>query len=76
MKRILIITPLLMAMANCATDEAQVAVDAANPAATYCVDEGGTYDIRTGSDGGQVGICVLPDGSEVDAWDYFRENAG
>lgn len=42
-----------------------------NPAAVYCIEKGGKYEIReTGN--GQVGICVLPDGTEIDAWDLFR----
>jgi putative hemolysin len=49
------------------------ATDLANPAATFCVGEGNQYLIRSGN-GGSVGICILPDGSEVDAWDYFRAN--
>ncbi len=50
-----------------------VGTDLANPAATFCVGEGNEYVIRSGN-GGSVGICILPDGSEVDAWDYFRAN--
>ncbi|WP_170758615.1 DUF333 domain-containing protein [Ruegeria lacuscaerulensis] len=46
----------------------------ANPAATYCIESGARYEIRDG-DNGQSGVCILPDGSEVDAWDYFRENS-
>ena len=45
----------------------------ANPAATYCVEAGGAYEIRQ-TDGGQTGICTLPDGQEIDAWTLFREN--
>ncbi|WP_425043654.1 DUF333 domain-containing protein [Primorskyibacter sp. S87] len=45
----------------------------ANPAATFCIENGGRYDIREGNDG-QVGICVLADGTEVDAWQYFRDS--
>ena len=45
----------------------------ANPAATYCIDSGAKYEIRDGADG-QTGVCILADGREVDAWDYFREN--
>ena len=45
----------------------------ANPAATFCVESGNRYEIRDG-EGGQTGICILPDGKEVDAWEYFREN--
>ena len=47
----------------------------ANPSASFCTESGGTYEIRDGNDG-KAGICILEDGSEVDAWDYFRENAG
>lgn len=46
---------------------------AANPAATFCIEAGGQYVIETEADG-QRGYCVLPDGTRVDAWDYFREN--
>ena len=48
------------------------AVQLPNPAAAFCVDEGGQYRLVQG-DGGSRGICVLPGGREVDAWDYFRE---
>ena len=43
----------------------------ANPAATFCIDSGAQYEIRDG-DNGQSGVCILPDGTEQDAWDYFR----
>ncbi|QDY70325.1 DUF333 domain-containing protein [Qingshengfaniella alkalisoli] len=42
-----------------------------NPAAVYCIESGGRHEIRD-TEGGQVGVCILPDGREVDAWDYFR----
>lgn len=45
----------------------------ANPAATFCIDSGAQYEIRDG-DNGQSGVCIFPDGREVDAWDYFRKN--
>jgi putative hemolysin len=45
---------------------------APNPAAVFCEQEGGRY--RTIAEiGGARGVCVLQDGREVDAWDYFRE---
>lgn len=43
-----------------------------NPAAVFCEANGGRHEIRDGADG-QFGICILPDGREVDAWDYYRE---
>ncbi len=44
----------------------------ANPAATYCIAQGGLYGIQDGTDG-QTGICQLPDGTKIDAWTYIRE---
>lgn len=44
----------------------------ANPASVYCVEQGGTVEIETAEDGSQSGICVLPDGTRVDEWEYFR----
>jgi putative hemolysin len=50
-------------------------IGAPNPAAQFCEQEGGRY--RTVEEaGGARGICVLPDGREVDAWAYFREQHG
>lgn len=43
----------------------------ANPAATFCVESGGAYETRQ-TQAGAVGICILPDGREMDAWTYFR----
>lgn len=56
--------------AACATDNVQMA----NPAAVFCVEAGGEHVIVKEADG-ERGICELPDGTRVDAWDYFRENA-
>lgn len=43
----------------------------ANPSATYCLERGNTYEMRQ-YDAGGVGICILANGTEVDAWAYFR----
>lgn len=43
----------------------------ANPAAVFCEEIGGTYRIVT-EEAGERGLCVLSDGEEVDAWDYYR----
>lgn len=45
----------------------------ANPASTYCVEQGGTSEIRTAGDGSQSGVCLFPNGSECDEWAFFRE---
>ena len=51
---------------------AAFASQAPNPAAAYCVEQGGTYSILEEAEG-QRGICTLTDGRSVDAWQYFRE---
>ena len=44
----------------------------ANPASKYCIDKGGRLEIRTAADGGQVGICVFPNGKECEEWAFMR----
>ena len=41
-----------------------------NPASVFCIEQGGTLEIREG-DGGQSGFCVFPDGSECEEWAYY-----
>ena len=43
----------------------------ANPASVYCLQQGGTLDLRTVS-GSVVGVCTFSDGSECEEWQYFR----
>jgi putative hemolysin len=38
----------------------------ANPASAYCVQQGGTSQIRTAEDGSQYGVCSFPGGSECE----------
>ncbi|MFA3918135.1 putative hemolysin [Ruegeria hyattellae] len=73
MSRFLLIPLGLTILAAC-EPAAPTKPQLANPAATYCIETGAKYEIRD-SDDGQVGICTLPDGTEVDAWEYFRENS-
>jgi putative hemolysin len=43
-----------------------------NPASVYCVEQGGTSEIRTDAQGAQTGFCVFSDGSECDEWAFMR----
>ena len=43
-----------------------------NPASAHCIDEGGTLEIRTDTEGGQTGYCLFGDGSECEEWAYYR----
>lgn len=44
-----------------------------NPAAVFCVETGGAYSMETTA-AGTRGLCTLPDGRVVDAWEHFRDN--
>jgi putative hemolysin len=85
MKRILIFTIVVLALAACAaplvqspepaaTDPPQVNMP--NPASVNCTEQGNELEIRTAADGSQSGVCVFPDGSTCDEWAYFRGGCG
>jgi len=50
--------------------------DMVNPAAKYCIDQGYRHEIRHDEAGNEVGVCIFDDGSECDAWAYFRGECG
>lgn len=47
----------------------------ANPAAVFCVESGGSYEICRATDGSESGVCIPEDGTKVDAWEYFWKKA-
>ncbi|MEM0946920.1 MAG: DUF333 domain-containing protein [Pseudomonadota bacterium] len=49
-------------------------VGLANPAAEHCISEGGLFGL-VDEDAGKRGVCLLPDGEQVDAWDLYRDAA-
>ncbi len=75
----------LLALSACSTPsepaapkapQAEVApkgVGMANPASVHCQKLGGTLEIRTGKDGGQYGLCHLPDGRVCEEWALLRD---
>ncbi len=55
---------------NCACDGSE-SIGLQNPAAEYCAKMG--YEYRTvRTEAGERGICVLPNGDEVNAWAFYR----
>jgi putative hemolysin len=46
------------------------------PADAYCLELGYKCEVRTGEDGGEIGVCIFPDGTECEAWSFFRGNCG
>ena len=73
MKPRTILIPAALAGVSACTAQSDTA-ELANPAATFCVEQGGTYALSQSD--GSGGTCTLPDGRVVDAWDFFRANAG
>ena len=51
-----------------------VRVGMPNPAAVYAEEQGLTVVSRTDAQGNQSGVIILPNGQEVNQWDYYREN--
>lgn len=54
-------------VAGCGDDTQDDDTGIPNPAAVYCEEQGGVTS-------GPEPMCELPDGTVVDAWDYYREN--
>ena len=46
----------------------------ANPASEYCIAQWWTINIVKDEEWNESGICKLADGTEIDEWEYFREN--
>lgn len=53
--------------------EKGIMIGMANPAAVWAEEMGYEYSIRTDEEGNQYGVCILPDGSEVDAWQLYYD---
>lgn len=61
-----------LAVGSCGDDDD---AELPNPASEFCEDQGGTVEIERDDEGGERGVCVLPDGTRVDEWEYYRDNA-
>ena len=46
----------------------------ANPASQYCIKLGGKLEIAKQADGGEIGMCHLPDGTIIEEWQLFRRD--
>lgn len=44
----------------------------ANPASVYCGKLGGKSEIATLKTGGQIGLCLFPNGRIFEEWTLFR----
>lgn len=48
------------------------AVGMANPASVKCVHKGGKLNIVKDEKGGEVGMCMFPNGAQCEEWAFFR----
>jgi len=46
----------------------------ANPASQYCLEQGGELDL-VDETAGQVGYCILPDGTRIEEWELFNSQS-
>jgi len=51
-------------------DEGDVAL--ANPASTYCLEQGGDLEIESRPNGGEFGVCYFMDNHQCEEWAMFR----
>ncbi len=70
-----LLTATLM-LGACVAQTPEPALGAANPASEYCVAQGGRLEIRQDDQGNEYGVCQLPDGREVDEWEFYRATHG
>lgn len=68
-----ILIALMAVLAGCASSHDQPRVGLANPASVYCLEQGGQVRLENWP-GGQVGICVLPSGEEIEEWALYRRD--
>ena len=45
-----------------------------NPAADYCIEQGGKLIPQKDADGGEYSLCQLPDGKVMKEWDFYRQS--
>ena len=64
---------LLLGLAACATAQPQTqAPESANPAAQYCIEQGGSLSLEERSDLGQIGVCYFEDNMQCEEWALLR----
>ena len=73
MKKIMMLTSIATGVVACANAAPEPQVGVANPASEFCVKQGGQSVIRKDKTGAEYGMCVLPNGQEVEEWAYFRQ---
>lgn len=73
---IALISVAMLSLTACAQDKTAPSkpIGMANPASQYCVSLGGKLEIKRQTDGGEYGVCHLPDGTVIEEWALFRRD--
>jgi inhibitor of cysteine peptidase len=71
---IIVLVMAVLALTACKSETLQptTTIQIPNPASVLCKENGGTEENRQAADGSVAGFCLFSDGSECDAWAYFR----
>lgn len=73
MNKMMLLTCTLL-VAGCATKANKpAALTMKNPAAVYCVEQGGKRETVSTAQG-QTAFCTLPSGERVDEWTLYRRD--
>ena len=70
-KTLITLLALLLLVSACGGDDEDDETRLPNPASVFCIEQGGTLEVREG-DAGQYGVCIFGDGSECEEWAFFR----
>lgn len=70
-KYIILASTILTACSTNTMNQIEI-MNIANPAAVFCIQQGGKSVIRQDAQGNQYGVCILPTGEEIDEWADFR----
>ncbi len=62
---------LPIALGACSAQQEEPKAGMPNPASAYCEKQGGSLEIQQTADGA-IGMCTLPDGTQVEEWDLYR----
>lgn len=73
MKKMMMLSCSLLVVGCAAKTDKPAALTMKNPAAVYCVEQGGRLEtIATAQ--GQAAYCTLPSGERVDEWTLYRRD--
>lgn len=73
MKKRCLYTIALVSLTACTASQKVPTPAIDNPASSYCIQQGGTLDIIKDK-AGDIGICHLPNGTQMEEWQLFRRD--